>query len=308
MERPHNIRQLTNRLLSNAPLILHAWAGLANRMLGIASTWELCREMERPLHIVWFQDRFRFHAKFSDLFEQLDSDDVSLREASCFDHVFLAAPRWRKNAKIPYLFQRIRFGRSGVCYWDNGYECARRGVVPKVFPRTNKTVLLFAGCDLHQPVSSAALAARRQTLETVFRPLPDLRAEIDSLVAAFPTGHIVGVHVRRGDHTQAIRHSPIEAFEERMDALLAAQEADAFFLASDDATVCDRLSRRYGPQLRFRCGDASRATLSGIRGAVIDLWTLSRCTRVLASAGSTFGPTAAMLGGIPCETVRGDCP
>lgn len=297
-----------NRPAFLAPLILHAWAGLANRMLGIVSTWELCRDMGRPLRVVWLRDRRRFRAAFGELFEPVEEKGLSLREATWSDYVLLAAPRWRRNAKIPYLFQRIRFGRSGVCYWDDCYDCARRGTIPEVVHRMDKTTLLFAGCDLHRPSLTDAFAARRQSLKTFFRPLPDLRTEIDSLVAAFPHGRVVGVHVRRGDHAQAIRRSPIEAFEARMDALVGTDEADAFFLASDDASVCDRLSRRYGRRLRFRNGDTSRATLSGMRGAVVDLWTLSRCGRVLASAGSTFGPTSAMLGGIPCETVEGNRP
>ena len=89
-----------------------------------------------------------------------------------------------------------------------------------------------------------------------------------------------------------------------MDALLATGEASLFFLATDDPGVRARLARRYGDRLRFREGSSDRSSLTGMRGAVADLWTLARCARVLASSGSTFGPTAATLGGIPCKIVE----
>lgn len=287
------------------PVVLHAWAGLANRMLGIVSTIERCRETDRPVWIVWFRNRRRFNARFPDLFETFQLPGVALRGASAFDALAFGAPQWRENVKIPFLIQRLLFGRAQVCYPDACYRCARNGTLPEVFGRRDRTVLLFAGCDLNP--DAAAGEGRRKMLHAVFRPLPPLLAEIDALASSFAVSR-VGVHVRRGDHAQAIRQSPIEAFESRMDALLSSGEARSFFLATDDPAVRDRLARRYGPRLLSRDGPSGRSTLAGMRGAVVDLWTLSRCSRLLASYGSTFAPTAAMLGGIPCETVLASAP
>ena len=93
-----------------------------------------------------------------------------------------------------------------------------------------------------------------------------------------------------------------------MDALLASREADSFFLATDDPAVRNRLASRYGSRLLVRDGSSDRSTPAGMRGAVVDLWTLARCDRLLASFGSTFAPTAATLGGLPCETVETPAP
>ena len=288
------------------PLILHAWAGLANRMLGVVSAIERCREVRRPLRIVWFRDRRRFNARFSELFEPLAAPAVSFREGTVLDAWAFDAPRWRNNGKLPAFVQRLRFGKTRICYPDECYRCARNGTLPAVFGKTDRTVLLFSGCDLNP--RAAASKSRREELQTLFRPLPTLAAEIDALAASFAGTRCVGVHVRRGDHAQAIRLSPVEAFEARMDSLLDSGGAGAFFLATDDPDVRKRLGRRYGSRLFSREGPSDRATLAGMRGAVVDLWTLSRCSRLLASAGSTFAPMAAALGGIPCETVLSPSP
>lgn len=282
------------------PVILHPWAGLANRILGVASTVECCQRLNRPVDIVWFRHRRRFNARFGDLFEPIVLPGVRLREATAFDALALGAPSWRENLKIPHLIQRVAFGKARVCYPNESYECARKGVVPEIFAKTGRTVLLFAGCDIIP--RNGMPADRRLAIKELFQPCAKLREMIDEQQRSIPGRVRIGVHIRRGDHAQATKMSPESLFAKRMDAILSSGEADSFVLATDDLAVAERFSRRYGPKLFFRQGARDRATRVGMQSAVIDLWTLSKCTRILASAGSTFGPVAAAIGGIPCET------
>lgn len=280
------------------PAILCPMGGLANRIRAIDSALTLCRRFDRPLEIVWMRDARQINARFSDLFEPPGQPGVRLREASFFDRLRYAPPVWRRNAKVPFLWQFARFGiserRLSV---SRGFALQRAGAVPPQFARRARTVFLHVWWQIVSPEDHYAF----------FRPIPPLRAEIQTLTAAFPS-RTVGVHVRRGDHAQATRLSPVEAFESRMDSLLDSGEADAFFLATDDPAVRKHFGLRYGSRLFSRGGSSNRATLAGMRGAVVDLWTLSHCTSLLASAGSTFAPTAASLGGIPCETVLSPSP
>lgn len=279
------------------PVVLCPIGGLANRIRAIDSALTLCRRFERPLVVVWIRDARRINARFSDLFDLPDRPGVVLREATFFDRLRFAPPVWRRNAKIPLLWQVLRFGSRRRLSVARGLVLQREGTVPPLFARRDRTVFLHAWWQI----------VPSEERYSFFRPSADLRAEIDAL-AAFPGARTVGVHVRRGDHAQAIRRSPVEAFETRMDAFLASGEADSFFLATDDSAVRDRLSRRYGSHLLTRGGSSDRSTPAGMRGAVVDLWTLSRCSRLLASSGSTFAPTAAVLGAVPCETVESPAP
>lgn len=280
------------------PAILCPMGGLANRMRAVDSSVALCRRFGRPLEIVWIRDAHQINARFSDLFDTPGRPDVSLREATLLDRLRYAPPAWRRNAKLPLFWQFLRFGSRRRLSIACGLELQRKGAVPPPFALRDRTVFLHAWWQIVPTEERYAF----------FRPAASLRAEIDSLVSSLSPGSAVGVHVRRGDHAQAARRSPIEAFESRMDALLAAGEASSFFLATDDPGVRARLARRYGHRLRFREGSSDRSTLAGMRGAVVDLWTLSRCSRVLASSGSTFAPTAAALGAIPSETVEASAP
>ena len=280
------------------PAILCPMGGLANRIRAIDSSLTLCRRFDRPLEIVWIRDARQINARFSDLFEPPEQPDVRLREASFFARIRHSPPVWRRNAKVPFLWQVARFGiserRLSV---SRGLAFQRSNAIPPQFARRNRTVFLHAWWQIVPSENRYAF----------FRPVPSLRAEIQVLADTLPP-RTVGVHVRRGDHTQAIRLSPVEAFESRMDSLLDSGGADTFFLATDDPAVRERLGLRYGSRLFSRVGPSDRATLAGMRGAVVDLWTLSRCSCLLASAGSTFAPTAATLGGIPYETVESPAP
>ncbi len=281
------------------PAILCPMGGLANRMCAIDSSIALCRRFGRPLRIVWIRDSRQIAARFTDLFEPVHRPGVSLHEAGLLDRLRHAPPGWRRNAKIPLLWQLVRFGvaerRLSI---TRGLALQREDAVPTQFARCDRTVFLYSWWQM----------VPTEDCYSFFSPLPSLLTEIDALASSFTGSRCFGVHIRRGDHAHAIRHSPVETFEARMDAILASGEADSFFLATDDSAVLNRLSRRYGRRLLFRGGSSDRSTLAGMRGAVVDLWTLSRCTRLLASAGSTFAPTAAALGAIPCETVETPAP
>ncbi len=283
---------------SARPAILCPMGGLANRMRAIDSALALCRRFDRPLEIVWIRDARQINARFSDLFDPPGRPGVSLREATLLDRLRFAPPVWRRNAKLPLLWQFLRFGSRRRLSVARGLALQREGVVPPPFALRDRTVFLPAWWQIVPTEERYAF----------FRPIAPLRAEIDALAGSLPPGPVARVPVRRGDHAQAIRNSPIEAFEARMDALLATGGAASFFLATDDPGVRDRLARRYGPRLRFRDGSSDRSSADGMRGAVVDLWTLSRCSRILASAGSTFAPTAAALGAVPCETIRAPAP
>ena len=280
------------------PAILCPMGGLANRMRAIDASLALCRRFDRPLEIVWIRDARQINARFSDLFDPPERPGVSLREAALLDRLRFAPPVWRRNAKLPLIWQFLRFGSRRRLSVARGLALQREGAIPPPFALRDRTVFLPAWWQIVPTEERYAF----------FRPVASLRAEIDTLAGSLPSGPAVGVHVRRGDHAQSIRRSPIEAFEARMDALLATESAASFFLATDDPGVRARLARRYGSLLRFREGSSDRSSLAGMRGAVVDLWTLSRCSRVLASSGSTFAPTAAALGGIPCETVLASAP
>lgn len=278
--------------MDRRPLILRPAAGLANRMRALDSCVTLCRRIQRPMLVVWFRDR-AFGARFRDLFEPLDLPGVTLREARLLDYPLYDVAVGRRNLRLPILFERLRFGHDRmVSLWETPYY-RRAGIVPDIFQKTDRTV--YFGCG-HQVVPT-------ELRYSMFRPLPDVQSSIDALVSTLPPDAI-GVHIRRGDHRQATRESPLELFEDEIRRLLDSGEASAFYLASDSPEVKRRLVSLFGSRIVTRDIPLRRHTLAGAREAVVDLWTLSRCSRLIGSSGSTFAETAAWMGQRPYRFLK----
>ncbi len=274
------------------PLILRPSAGLANRMRAVDSCTTLCRRINRDMEIIWFKDR-SFGARFHDIFEPLDIPGTTLREARFWEIPLYDVPIGRRNLRIPLLFERLRFGHSRmVSLWETQHY-RRSGIIPEIFRKTGKTVYFACG---HQVVPT-------ELRYSMFRPRPDIMSDIEAMSSSLPPD-VAGVHVRRGDHRQAIRESPLELFENEIRRLLDSGEASAVFLASDSNEVKRRLVSSFGKRIITRDISLERNSAEGIREAVIDLWTLSRCTRIIGSSGSTFAETAAWMGRRPYSFLK----
>lgn len=107
---------------------------------------------------------------------------------------------------------------------------------------------------------------------------------------------LVGIHIRRTDHTKCIEASPLALFEEYLDKA----DRGNFFLATDDAEVKAAFKEKYKNHFI-----ASPVTKLGrlnkeqqIHG-VIDWLLLQGCTSIVASRGSSFSELAAWRAGIP---------
>jgi hypothetical protein len=53
---------------SRFPILAFSYWGLANRLLGLSSTMELCRILDRPIALVWESNRHIGHTPFHHLF------------------------------------------------------------------------------------------------------------------------------------------------------------------------------------------------------------------------------------------------
>jgi hypothetical protein len=138
-----------------------------------------------------------------------------------------------------------------------------------------------------------------------FKPHPAQQAAVDEIAQAFGPGTI-GVHIRRTDNANAIRYSPTSAFVAAMQRRLRADPDARFFLATDCAETEAAIRAVFGARVITRPRVASRDTREGMLDAVVDLFALSRTSRILGSYYSTFSETAASLGGIKWVTVTDD--
>lgn len=138
-----------------------------------------------------------------------------------------------------------------------------------------------------------------------FVPVAALRALIDQQVGDGEA--MVGVHVRRGDHTKATERSTLERFMQAMQAEVEARSATRFFVATDDPTSLRALQQRFGSRVHHYPKRAlARNDPRALEDAVVDLYTLARSSRLLGSYWSSFSDMAHHLGGQPYHVVGGD--
>ena len=267
--------------------------GLANRMRSMASAVTLAADAHRGIQVMWFTD-WALHAPFHLLFEPVQPELLGggcVKDASPADRLLLDRPR-KKNLYLPHLFQSLMF-RS----------CLYEGSMPELM-RTHFDFLHWAQREGGYLASCYAFYPYPEDLlKKLFVPLPDIRSEISRRVSAFPA-YTIGVHVRRTDHACAIKESPLELFEEKIDAEWEAHPDLKVYLATDSEEVKSRMRKRYGEMIFSAPQEAARHSVEGIKDGVAEMYALSHTQRIYGSYGSSFSEMAAQIGGVPFVVVR----
>jgi hypothetical protein len=136
-----------------------------------------------------------------------------------------------------------------------------------------------------------------------FRPVPDLRRKIDDIVRDFGA-NTIGVHVRRTDHEMSISNSPIDIFIEKMREEVIKNAGTNFFLCTDDAQEEKILIKEFGDKIIVYKKEINRQSITGMQDAVVDLYCLSKTSKILGSYWSSFSETAAKMNDRPLITIR----
>lgn len=142
-----------------------------------------------------------------------------------------------------------------------------------------------------------------QSLARYFRPVPTISKKVTAITALFAE-RTIGIHIRRTDHTEAIRHSPIEAFTNRMDEELRLRPATKFYVATDDQSVKQELIAQYPNSVISPNWELRRDTLQGMQDAVAELYCLGKTCEIWGSHKSTFSIDAAALYDIPLIVIE----
>ncbi len=144
----------------------------------------------------------------------------------------------------------------------------------------------------------------------LFKPIPVLQATIDTYKEKLGA-KAIGIHIRRTDHEEAIKFSPLEEFERVILQEIEANSQAVIYLATDDPQVETTLVSKFSPNRIITQKDKpfDRSNSEGIQAALIDFYCLANCCRIYGSVGSTFGMVAAKVYNIPIKVVsRNDFP
>lgn len=298
-ELENRIRDLLklDKFENNNPLSVKVKNGLCNRLRTLCSFQGLAKVLNRPFLLCWdvsngWSDE-RFEELFDNRIDQITTDQFLefTSQSLCLEKYFNADPRLREaHFKIDMLNDRT------------------------------KTITYFGDQEV------AALLPRKDTLwrwptlghEHRFclrslKPVKSCLDEIDRVSAIFDRS-IVGVHIRRGDAVNSVLApnflvSSDQAFLDEMNAIVKHNSKATFFLATDCDITQAAFQEHFGD--RIIVNDRKRFVPStwlqqkeNQADAVVDLWLLSRTSRIIGNNFSSFSSTAAVLGDIPISIAK----
>ena len=116
-----------------------------------------------------------------------------------------------------------------------------------------------------------------------------------------PAGRRVGIHIRRGDHTESRTKSPLQLF---LDTMRKESDNTVFVVATDGSEEKIALEKLFGSRVFFPASVISRTSIKGMKDAVVDMFSLAKCDMIYGSSGTTFSMISAMLGDIPLHVLR----
>lgn len=276
--------------MSNGTLTLVPAGGLANRMKAIVAAHCLCQRTGGNLRVVWFKD-WALPARFDDLFEPLAQPGLTLKEATALDLALYDRPR-RRNLWLPKLPQRLLFQSS--IHENDITPLKNRQFDFDAWARGRRC---WMSCYQEFGQIDDALYA------AMFRPVGLVAQQVERRVSQF-SPYTIGMHIRRTDNVRSIAESPTHLFIEAGRRELAAHADLTIFLATDSEQVKAELRHEFGSRLVTAQEAATRSSVAGIQDGLVDMLTLSRTAHIYGSAGSSFSPTAAKIGGCPLTEVH----
>lgn len=247
-------------------LVFLPCAGFGNRMRSIASALVAAEEVGRPLRIVWTCQRGIFTSSFNSVFQGYN------------------LPSWVQIDDI--------------------------GINPEPFWRQAKLVRNAEEWEANKtrPVLKSYYAFYKEGTPRwleflrMFKIAPDIRRRQELIFGNVPVGQpVIGVHIRRTDHTKCIEKSPSELFWEVMDTY---PSTTIFFVASDSLWERELLHARY--QNRILTGPEEllgRDDPFGCLDAILDFYCLSQCDEILGSFSSSFSEVSAQYGGVKLRPI-----
>ena len=260
------------------------YAGLCNRMRVIASAYACAQALGYPAKVLWNWRNRDCKVRFHDLFEPVDLPSLTVEETGA---LHAQTQSWR-HLFLPSLLRRIRYRKV----YEN-YNFRTRGTLPSLEEqiRADHPTGRFAVYSMHQSGPNFPLGR-------LFRPVPAIERRIEALVPS-GSGPFVGVHIRRTDHVEAIRHASVDRYERLMEEEIGRNPEVRFFLATDDGAVKQRLLQHFGPERVVTAQmELARDSKEGMMGAVVDLFALGRTDKIIGSYYSSYSEIAAELGGI----------
>ena len=270
-------------------------AGLGNRLRCIFSGLYFSKMYDVPLDVLWLRETC-CNVDFFDLFEKSEKIRVHtiyhLGYKNRYALKSIASDRFLENLK-----KRLKYFDAGMT--TELYAAKGESGIINEIEENHAVCFMSSGqnCEDDNFVLSREL----------IKPSAEIQKRVEEIMSPYMDKRIIGIHIRRTDHVDAIANSSLESFIEIMKRESAADAATNersvyFYLATDDAEIEEKLQKEFAciPHVNF-ADFKSRNTSAGMKDAYVDMLCLSKCEKIYGSFESSFSKMAAVIGNIPLE-------
>ena len=105
---------------------------------------------------------------------------------------------------------------------------------------------------------------------------------------------MIGMHIRRGDHTTPTLGSPLSLFISKIEEEVTLDPNTYFYVASDSFSEKKKLKDLFGERIITRFDEV-------IVDALVELYTLAHTSKIYGSLASSYSSLAAELYSIKLE-------
>jgi len=265
--------------------------GLANRMRVIASGLDLQQSTALPLTIIW-PKTFELNCAFEDLFQPIRN--IRFIDKPLYFHLVKnsdqKSPLTSSIAKISNRLFNINY-----CVKEDDGSELMKGAVKDAFKIVTKFKNVY--------IKTCGEFTTNNSLYARFEPVAELKETIRQRTKLF-SKKTIGLHIRRTDHVHAIDNSPVELFMDAIERQHKQQPDVNFYLSTDDPETESKLKNCFGDLIITYKKDFSRKSLQGMKDALLDLYCLSRTSRIYGSFNSSFSDIASRINGIPLTIMQ----
>ena len=238
-------------------------AGLCNRMRVMASAYNLAKEYNTTMTVLWRVSE-GLNCSYYDLF--------------CHDPL-VSVIETKHKFSIKFLVKALKARR---CFFNIKEE---DGEKVESLVRNKKNVYVNTVFDFYDVKHYE-----------MFVPIPEIEKRIADICQSYAS-YTIGIHIRRTDNIMAIEHSPLSVFLEFIDKEIEKNSDVRFYLATDSQEVEKEIVSCYKEYIILNENRTlGRNLQKGIEDALIDLGCLSRCDLIAGSYYSSFSETAAHWG------------
>lgn len=262
--------------------------GLANRIYAMTSAIGFCMENHIKLKVIWFKD-WGMGAGFHDLFTiSSQCDDLKIIEANWRDFFLYDKPK-KSNLWIPFFYQKWKF--DGIY---SQKELSDSIPFEAWYQSHNN--------DMNIYVYHCYKIQDKKNYLDILSPTDSIKKILNERLKLL-SPYTIGIHIRRTDHFQSVRKSPLSEFINKIQQEIMMDPLTDFYIASDSKDEKSELKTIFGGRIITIDKPVSRDTKDGIMEALVELFTLANTKKIYGSSGSTYSMLAAEIGNIPLEVV-----